>query len=187
MKQLGSVAFVLAFAIAISGAVVAPAHAETSTTQSVATLMETLKSLLAKVAELQSEIAKIRGDVQDTQKEIKETLKDGLKEGMTDEDIKEIQELLASDSDIYPQGLTTGYFGAMTKEALKRFQTKHGLTATGEINSETKELLEEYLNERFDGKVPQGLLRAPGTPCRGQWPLIARGLRSGRRVRLPAR
>lgn len=162
MKHAGGFIFMVAFAASLCGSVAPTAHAQSDAVQNVASLMETLKSLLAKVADLQSELAKIRGDVQDTQKEIRETLKDGLKEGMTDDDIREIQEILATDSDIYPEGLATGYFGKLTKDALKRFQNKHGIDATGQIDKETKELLEEYLNERFDGKVPQGLLRAPG-------------------------
>jgi peptidoglycan hydrolase-like protein with peptidoglycan-binding domain len=124
--------------------------------------MDTLKSLMAKVADLQKQLAATKGEIKDANAEVKVALKAGLKEGMTDEDIKEIQELLASDKDIYPEGMVTGYFGKLTKEAVKRFQTKHGITASGEIDTDTKDLLEEYLGERFDGKVPQGLLRAPG-------------------------
>lgn len=147
MKKLAGIVFALAFVVAANGAVVAQAHA--------ASTVSTLESLMAKVAELQAELAKLRG-------EVRETLRDGIKEGMTDEDIQKIQELLATDSSIYPEGKITGYFGSLTKAALKRFQAKHDLEVTGEINAETKELLEEYLKERFNGKIPQGLLRAPG-------------------------
>jgi len=159
MKKLTGIVFALTLAVAVQGVVVAPAQAQSTST---ASLMETLKTLLAKVAELQAEMAKVRGEVQEARSDVRAALKDGLKEGMTDEDIKEIQELLATDPSIYPEGLVTGYYGNLTKNALKRFQNKHSLTETGVIDDETRDLLEEYLGERFNGKVPPGLLRAPG-------------------------
>jgi hypothetical protein len=161
MKNIAGIITVFALAIAINGAVVAPAHAETSTSN-ISSLMETVKSLLAKVAELQKELAKVRGEIKDTNADIKEAIKDGLKEGMTDEDVKKIQELLAADKEIYPEGKVTGYFGQLTKEALKRFQTKHNIKVTGELDEETKDLIEEYFGERANGKFPQGIFHAPG-------------------------
>lgn len=155
MKKLAGIVFVLALCVMVQ----APfSHAETTTTtttSSVSSLLETLKTLMAKVAELQAQLAVIKGD-------IKDALKDGLHEGMSDGDITKIQELLASDHDIYPEGKVTGYYGPLTKEALKRFQQRHNLTVTGEMNPETKKLLEEYMQERFGDKQPEGLLRAPG-------------------------
>src|SRR5690606_31719142 len=127
----------------------------------VSSLAETLKSLLAKVADLQKQIADARGEVKDAQKDVREALKSNLKEGMTDEDIKKIQELLATDSSIYPEGLTTGYFGSLTRNALKRFQSKHNLLQTGEVDSDTKDLLEEYFKERSGSRFENGFLRLP--------------------------
>ena len=94
--------------------------------------------------------------------EIKE-LKGDLREGMTDADIKTIQELLASDPSIYPKGLVTGYFGPMTKEAIKKFQAKNGLEVTGEIDVETKAAMDAIIEaRRAEGKFPIGLLLSPG-------------------------
>ncbi len=145
----------------LMGAVVVPhTHAETAVTTSVnVTMLEQIKALLAKVDALQKQLATIRG-------EIKGVIRDGLAEGSTTEDIKKVQELLATDSDIYPEGLTTGYFGPLTKEALKRFQKRHHLEVSGTIDSETHDLLEEYMKERlhdgFGDRIPPGLLKAPG-------------------------
>lgn len=148
-------------ALLLVGAVVVPqTHAETSVTTSVnVSMLEQIKVLLAKVEELQKQLATIRG-------EIKGVIKEGLAEGSTTEDMKKVQELLATDSDIYPEGLTTGYFGPLTKEALKRFQKRHNLEVTGSIDNETHDLLEEYMKERlhdgFGDRIPPGLLKAPG-------------------------
>ncbi len=161
MKKLAGIVLALALVVAANIATVSPVHAETDSND-IASLMETVKALLAKVADLQKELANVRGEVKETKQEIRETLKDGLKEGMTDEDVKKIQELFASDKAIYPEGMVTGYFGRLTKEAVKRFQAKHNIEVTGELDEETKELIEEYFGERSNGKFPQGIFHAPG-------------------------
>lgn len=119
-------------------------------------LLTQLQSLMARVQELQQQLAEVRGEVRDM-------IREGIEEGMTGEDIREIQEILASDSDIYPEGLVTGYFGPLTRSAIRRFQERNDLEATGEIDEETKAALEALIEvRRKDGTVPSGLLRAPG-------------------------
>ena len=54
MKKLAGIVFALALVVTANVAVIAPAHAETTTTTNVSSLMETLKSLMAKVEELYS-------------------------------------------------------------------------------------------------------------------------------------
>jgi len=120
------------------------------------------EALITRIKELIIELQTLQGEMKKVQEEIRATVSDSLKEGMTHEDVREIQKLLATDPEIYPEGLTTGYYGRLTKEALKRFQKKHALEETGEINTETKALLEEYLSEKFGDTIPAGLLRAPG-------------------------
>lgn len=135
------------------GAVVVPnAHATTTSNEA---MLEQIKVLMAKLEDLQKQLATIRG-------EVKSVLKDGLSEGMTDADIAKLQELLATDPTIYPEGKKTGYFGPLTKEAVKRFQARHGLEVTGKVDGETHDMLEEYLHEGFGDKIPAGLLHAPG-------------------------
>jgi prefoldin subunit 5 len=113
-----------------------------------------MAALLAKIEELQKQIATLSGEVK--------MLKSTLTEGSSNDDVKKVQELLASDPTIYPEAKVTGYFGALTKEAIKRFQKRHELPETGIVDEETKALMEEYLKERTNGQVPPGLLRAPG-------------------------
>lgn len=127
-------------------------HASYAATNDTASKIE---ALLQKIQDLQAQLRSLRGDV-------RETLRDGLKEGMTSDDVRKIQELLASDPDVFPFGKATGFFGPLTKDAVKRFQKKAGIKETGDVDSETRELMEEMLQDRYNGKVPPGLLRAPG-------------------------
>lgn len=119
------------------------------------TMIEKIQALMTQLTELQKQLATLKG-------EVKNALKAGLQEGMSDADIKKIQEILATDSAVYPEGKVTGYFGPLTKDAVKRFQTRHQLAVTGVIDEETRDLLEEYLHEGFGGTIPPGLLKAPG-------------------------
>jgi len=150
-----------ALTLLIMGVVFVPSvHAETNTTTTTSTasidaMLAQIKVLMAKVAELQKQLGTIKG-------EVRAVLKDGLAEGMSSDDIRKVQELLATDSAIYPEGKVTGYYGKLTAEALKRFQTRHELEITGTMNEETKALLEEYLHEGFGDRIPPGLLHAPG-------------------------
>lgn len=123
--------------------------------EQLASMLATIQSLMAQIEDLQTKLNKIRN-------EIRTVIRDGIREGMTGDDIRQIQELLATDPEIYPEGYTTGYFGSLTKGALKRFQDKFGLEATGEIDEDTRALLEELLEQRFGEDIPKGLLQAPG-------------------------
>lgn len=54
-----------------------------------------------------------------------------LSRGQHGKDVSQLQRLLAEDSDLYPEGDISGYFGAATERAVKRFQMKHNIVATG--------------------------------------------------------
>lgn len=129
------------------------AHAQTTTDQE--SLIERLRDLVAQLLELRSKMTEV-------QAEIREEIRLGIREGMTGDDIKKIQEILATDKSIYPEGMVTGYFGPLTKNAVRRFQEKFELKVTGEIDDDTRAYLEELLKERFGESVPPGLLIAPG-------------------------
>ena len=58
-----------------------------------------------------------------------------LKRGMRNNDTKRLQELLASDPSIYPEGLITGYFGPLTEKAIQRFQSKNNIVSSGNPKS----------------------------------------------------
>lgn len=54
-----------------------------------------------------------------------------LKNGMENAEVKMLQEKLAMDPTVYPEGLTTGYFGPLTEGAVKKFQAKQGIVSSG--------------------------------------------------------
>ena len=124
-----------------------------------ADMLELIEQLTSQVAELREQLDAQRTEMQ----EFREEVRAGLSQGMRDEDVRKLQELLASDPDIYPERLTTGYFGPLTSQALSRLQQRHDLPATGELDEDTRDLINQYFAERTGREdAPEGLLRAPG-------------------------
>jgi peptidoglycan hydrolase-like protein with peptidoglycan-binding domain len=139
-------------------------------------LEETIKqiqTLMAQVELLQKQLSTLRGEARDI-------LRQNLAEGMSGEDIKKIQEILATDPSLYPEGRITGYYGPLTREALRRLQVRHQLNPTGQVDEETRLLLEGYLKERFGEEIPSGLLRAPGIAKKVEDRLVSDCTKSGR-------
>jgi tetratricopeptide (TPR) repeat protein len=114
-----------------------------------------IKALMEQYTSLQKQLATVRSEVSNV-------IAQGLTEGSTSDDVKRIQALLATDPAIYPEGLATGYYGPLTREALKRFQVRHKLEVTGKVDDETRTMLQEYLHETPDGQIKPGLLKTPG-------------------------
>lgn len=86
-----------------------------------------------------------------------------LAKGGAGEEVKLLQRILASDASVYPEGLTTGFFGELTSKALTRLQTKFGLEVTGTMTTETRELINKILeSEGVTDTVPQALFSKPG-------------------------
>jgi peptidoglycan hydrolase-like protein with peptidoglycan-binding domain len=46
--------------------------------------------------------------------------------------VRALQEFLAKDNTLYPEGIVSGYFGPATERAVKKFQEKHGLARPGD-------------------------------------------------------
>ena len=151
----------------------------TSTQQLVDTLKALIENLQKQILELQAKIQAMRQvqtQVREQAQNIQDTLKDirDLRKGMTSEEIKAIQQILASDPDIYPEGTITGYFGPLTEKALKRFREKYGIKdedREDRIGQKTLEKLYELFEKNRvikleDGRkcviVPPGHLVAPG-------------------------
>lgn len=64
-----------------------------------------------------------------------------LRRGMRSDKIADVQEILKTDPNIYPEGLVTGYFGPLTQAAVRRLQARCGVSQTGEIGPETEECI----------------------------------------------
>jgi len=51
--------------------------------------------------------------------------------GIRGNDVLELQKLLAQDKEVYPEGITSGYFGTLTRKAVQNFQKKYGIVSSG--------------------------------------------------------
>ena len=95
-----------------------------------------------------------------------------LTRGASGDDVRKLQEFLAKDKEVYPDGLITGFFGPLTEGAVKKWQKKHGIEALGIVGPQTRAKLQDIgrggiqglLSEGAgaSGVIPPGLLRAPG-------------------------
>jgi peptidoglycan hydrolase-like protein with peptidoglycan-binding domain len=52
---------------------------------------------------------------------------DNVTKGAENENVSKLQGFLARDSEVYPEGVVSGYFGNLTQRAVERFQLKHGV------------------------------------------------------------
>lgn len=157
-------------------AIVAPLAANATSTSTQQTSQQLLTTLEQQIASLKAQIQalntqleslkKAQGEVKETTQEVKGTLKllNQLKPGMSGEEVKKLQEILATDSDVYPEGLISGYYGKLTEKAVRRLQNKFCLDQVGNVGPKTLWKINELLTEGAgsSGKVPPGLLKAPG-------------------------
>ena len=60
-----------------------------------------------------------------------------LKVGSKGADVTSLQQFMASGQDIYPSGLTTGYFGSLSKAAAIQLQLAYDLTPDGIVGRNT--------------------------------------------------
>lgn len=86
-----------------------------------------------------------------------------LQLGDKGEQVIKLQEFLAKDSTIYPEGLVTGYFGSLTKSALIKFQSSQDLQTVGFLNSETTDRLNALAQNAILDTVDKSPLTALGS------------------------
>ena len=81
--------------------------------------------------------------------------------GLKDNEVAELQKFLAKDKTIYPEGLTTGYFGPLTQKAVQRFQCKYNIvcfgtpysTGYGSVGPKTRNKLNKSLGLTFNPSI----------------------------------
>lgn len=137
-------------ALVLVGTMVIPAafvFAQTNQSASdlISQLQSQIQALQVKIQELkaaQTAAKTALGEVKDTLKLIRQ-----LRQGMSGDDVKLLQAVLAADGTVYPEGFITGYFGRLTADAVKRFQKKHGLGQVGNVGPKTLEKLNKNLDE----------------------------------------
>ena len=86
-----------------------------------------------------------------------------LEVGATNSDIKKIQKLLATDKEIYPYGVSSGFFGPKTEDGIKNFQIRFGLKPVGIVGPATKALLEVFFAAYPDDIYPADVLKKKPT------------------------
>lgn len=64
-----------------------------------------------------------------------------LKTGDSGNAVKELQLILKTDPAIYPEGITSGYYGSLTSAAVKRLQRRYQLPETGVFDEAIQEVV----------------------------------------------
>jgi ABC-type transport system substrate-binding protein len=127
----------------------------------IATNIEKAKELL------EEEGFKVNPETGKREKLVKKKLpplfKRDLVKGDSGNDVRKLQECLAKDKEVYPEGEITGYFGQKTKQAVIRFQEKYkseilkpiGLSkGTGKVGGMTRDKLNEICQNSPEEIIP---------------------------------
>jgi peptidoglycan hydrolase-like protein with peptidoglycan-binding domain len=150
------VSLFLAFSFAFSPAFAfADTSATTNASAQVNAMLQQIQALQAQIKAMQS----LQAQVASTSAGISTSLAlvRQLRQGMSGDDVKMLQTILASDPTIY-SGPITGFFGTLTSEAVKKFQKKNGFETVGSVGPKTL----KKLNEDF-GKLGLSFQVATGT------------------------
>jgi len=105
-----------------------------------------------------------------------------LTRGSRGSEVEKLQTLLARDPTLYPEQIVTGYFGLLTENAVKRFQTVYGIVAFGTpettgfgmVGPKTRSKLTEVFDrgqQRFTvlGEMVNAEMRARSLHARLPW------------------
>lgn len=76
-----------------------------------------------------------------------QSLNRGLRRGLSGDDVKVLQALLAADSSIYPEANISGYYGTLTQNAVRKFQKKYNLDQVGVVGPKTLKKLNELRDD----------------------------------------
>lgn len=98
----------------------------------------TVEELQAQIQALLQQIAQLQQQLQQAQGGTQACFTKTLSKGMSDPEVSTLQSVLKQDPSIYPEGLVTGYFGALTEAAVKRFQAKYGIEQVGVVGPITR-------------------------------------------------
>jgi peptidoglycan hydrolase-like protein with peptidoglycan-binding domain len=74
-----------------------------------------------------------------------------LSYGMTDPEVSILQQFLARDPSVYPQGLVTGYYGTATQQAVQEFQLNQTLSIPSQDYGQVDAITRAKLNVLYVG------------------------------------
>lgn len=149
-------------ALLVALIIVPQAHA-----QDASAVVSRMDAIIKQMEELRAEFAALVSSisgtptpaVQGASSSAKPVFTQSLANGETNEDIKRIQKLLATDPEIYPYGVASGFYGPKTEEAIKNLQGRFGLDQLGIIGPGTKALFELFFNAYPDENFPSDVLK----------------------------
>ena len=110
--------------------------------------IDVMQKLLAQIELLKKQIADLQNNSGNNALCL--TLNSNLYKGISNRSaVSCLQQFLKSQgSDIYPEGLVTGFFGNLTKTAVINFQKKYNILQTGFVGILTREKINQLLNGR---------------------------------------
>lgn len=129
-----------------------------------------IAELVAQIAELTQELTILQGEEPSSLQAETEITSEvyfsaPLFLDMRNKDVQKLQEFLAKDSNVYPEGLITGYFGLLTHAAVVRFQEKYAgeilspiglLAGTGFVGNKTLAKLNELFGADISAQPSEG-------------------------------
>ena len=131
-----------------SSAPYVPLQTPASTSGASAAQKALIEQLQSQIAALMAQIAALKGvpalpSMASPVAQIARTLAFGAQGN----DVTLLQEYLAQDPSVYPEGIVSGYFGRLTSAAVKRFQKKHGIDQLGIVGPKTRAKLSELMGQ----------------------------------------
>jgi peptidoglycan hydrolase-like protein with peptidoglycan-binding domain len=91
-----------------------------------------LQTVLNRIEELKKELVLVESGVTSSSGGAScVSLSQNLSKGMENSEVQKLQVFLAQDSAIYPEGITSGYFGGLTELAVQRWQARYGVVSYG--------------------------------------------------------
>lgn len=124
--------------------------AQTGASTTVQAQLEIIAQLTKQIQALQAQIEALRAQaVQlDVQRNDAVQLIKTLNKGTRSEEVKTLQILLAADPELYPEKLITGFYGALTEKAVKKFQAKYDIVGeNGRVSEKTLKKVNELLED----------------------------------------
>ncbi len=114
-------------------------NTNTNTNANAAQLQAQAQALLAQVAALQAQLGGATatnagtGGVRDASS--CPLIGRSLRKGISGDDVLRLQQFLARDPSVYPEAITSGYYGALTERAVQRWQVKYNIVSSGSPSS----------------------------------------------------
>ncbi len=126
----------------------------------VSELRQQLREVLNRIEKLKEELRLIESGIMPTVsgKASCVTIERNLSKGDQNDEVKKLQLFLAQDKSVYPEGIISGYYGALTESAVQRWQSKHGIisygdpasTGYGVVGPKTREAMKNACEQRAE-------------------------------------